>query len=890
MQEFALNARREGMMRHIIGASIGNVADTDLLSSRAGLRQPRQARLHGLRQKRLSRFFRAALATVSARALMVATAAIPIPAMAADKIWQGTGGGSDWTVGTNWSPNGQPGAADDVKIKGVLANDAIIGVTTGVTTTINSLAMAADGQNSGQAKLTIQNGSVLTINVSTAVGANTNSTTQLFVQGASTLISKGDASLGGTVGGGTVTVDGTGSNWQVQGANGLFVGNNGGIGKLQVNNGGEVNVTRDLWLGNTASSSGTMNITSGKVQVGRDIQFGNGGTATATVGGGTGSATLEATNVTYLGNTSSGKMTVDSNGHVTSNNNFHIGYQTGGQGELIIQNGGVVTAKSVTSLIRNGGTSAKLTVTGAGSTLETRELQRWGTTGTAQATFNGGTLRALGASTSFIAGFTGTEFSIGANGMIIDSNGFAVTAAAPLTSSANGALTVNDSSTTQAGNLTLSGANTFVGLTVNGGTVTAGSATAFGQSSGVLTVNGGTAALNNNSMTFAGLRNTSGTGGTVSLGSATLTLNQATDTSYAGAITGTGGLTKNGTGKLTLTGSATSFSGQLNVNAGAIAINGGSVSAGETRVGSNANGANGTLTITNGSLTTNGRATVGGLQSPANYGTGVVTVDGSAGAAKWEITGNLFLGYQGNNASSQLSNGTLNIINGGIVTVGGSLPVGDLNNAKGTLNIQSGGQLTSGDSAIGNFNAGAQGEATVTGAGSKWTLTGTNALVVGGVGTGKLTIADGGTVTAPKGTIVGNAGSGELHVNGGANGSGTLETLSLVGGTGTKSVTFNGGTLKATGASTNFISGFTGSQFEIASGGMVVDTAGFDVATAAGNVVSGAGTLTKVGAGTLTLFGANTFSGGLTVNGGTAAAGAAGAFSSGLLTVADGAT
>src|SRR5262249_22050609 len=66
-------------------------------------------------------------------------------------------------------------------------------------------------------------------------------------------------------------------------------------------------------------------------------------------------------------------------------------------------------------------------------------------------------------------------------------------------------------------------------------------------------------------------------------------------------------------------------------------------------------------------------------------------------------------------------------------------------NGTGALTIQSGGTVSSifGLGVVGN-NAGSQGTATVTGAGSTWTNLGT---VVGGFGTGTLTIADGGTVS-----------------------------------------------------------------------------------------------------------------------------------------------
>ncbi|WP_374900911.1 beta strand repeat-containing protein, partial [Brucella endophytica] len=652
------------MMRKIITASVENCAEAQHIRESA-VKRPNGRMAIPTRQRRLPRFFRAALATTSALALAQAIAMMaPRDAMGADYSWKG-GTAKDWEVNTNWTPTGVPGtsASDNVRIEQPLSNDVILGVNGAVTTTINNFAMADSGASGGQGQLTIQNGSQLTINGSTTIGKNINSTTLIYIRTGSALISKGDASFGGTVGGGTVEVNGAGANWQILGANGLFVGNNGGIGRLlKVDNEGEVNVKVDLWLANTANSLGIMDIANGKVQVGRDMQFGVGGTATATVGGGSDSATLEVTNIAYVGNTSSGKLTVDSNGHVTVNNNFHIGYQAGGQGEVIIQNGGIVTAKLATSLIRNGGASAKLTVTGAGSTLETSALQRFGTAGTAQATFNGGTLKALAASTSFISGFTGNELSIGANGMTIDTNNFAVaTAATGNEIGGTGALTVTDSSTTKRGNLTLNGANTFVGLTVNGGTATAGSATAFGGINGILTVNdGGTAAINSNNMTLAGLQNTTTAGGTVTLGSGTLTLNQADDRTFAGAITGAGALTKTGAGKLTLTG--TSSTGALNVSGGTVAIDsGGSVTVN-------------TLFLARGTATNDGTVNVEGAGSSLTVG----------------ATGNTGI----NLTVGEFGIGELNVTNDAIVTNNGDTVVGNRAGSSGTLNINSGGQMT----------------------------------------------------------------------------------------------------------------------------------------------------------------------------------------------------
>lgn len=118
------------------------------------------------------------------------------------------------------------------------------------------------------------------------------------------------------------------------------------------------------------------------------------------------------------------------------------------------------------------------------------------------------------------------------------------------------------------GTLLLSGDYHYTGSTVvEGGIVRL---TAELDSGTDLVVNNGTFDLGGRDQEVAGL---GGTGGTLALGGGVLTVVQGDNGSFGGGITGTGGFIKSGSGTLNLTG-VSSFSGQVNIDGGRLAING----------------------------------------------------------------------------------------------------------------------------------------------------------------------------------------------------------------------------------------------------------------------------------------------------------------------------
>lgn len=190
----------------------------------------------------------------------------------------------------------------------------------------------------------------------------------------------------------------------------------------------------------------------------------------------------------------------------------------------------------------------------------------------------------------------------------------------------------------------------------------------------------------------------------------------------------------------------------------------------------------------------------------------------------------------------------------------------------GQLTVQSGSVLTSdGNVVIGVLSG--NGTLTVTGGGSRFNATAGTFLLVANGGTGTLNIENGGAVTAQGGITVATAASdsGTLNINSG----GTLETTALrIGFSGSRQVNFDNGTLRALGNSSTWVSGFTGTEINIAAGGLTLDSNGFAVGVQ--SPFSGVGSLTKTGAGMLTLTGANTYTAGTEINAGTLALGAGG--------------
>ena len=288
-------------------------------------------------------------------------------------------------------------------------------------------------------------------------------------------------------------------------------------------------------------------------------------------------------------------------------------------------------------------------------------------------------------------------------------------------------------------------------------------------------------------------------------------------------------------------------------------------------------GANGTgmLTIQAGGTLVDQFGTIGNL--PGGIGTVTVTGPGSS----WTNVNDVVVGGQGTGTLTIQDGGSVNSSGGsvglaagstGTVTVTGpgsswintgtivGLNIGSF--GTGTLTIANGGRVIDTTPLVTNIGngAGSRGTVTVTGAGSLWTdFAG---IRIGNLGTGTLTIADGGNVVAPTVTIAANAGStGTLNIGAGAG------APAAAPGTLTRRRASH---LAPAPATINF--NHTSADYVFAP------------------AISGNGTV-NVFAGTTIFTGANTYSGATNVNAGTLRAGALNTFSpNSPVTVASGGT
>jgi autotransporter-associated beta strand protein len=409
----------------------------------------------------------------------------------------------------------------------------------------------------------------------------------------------------------------------------------------------------------------------------------------------------------------------------------------------------------------------------------------------------------------------------------------------------------------------------YTGATIiNGGILKAGAANILPSSSAFSLANvaGVVLDLNNFDQTIGSLTDGGSVGGTVSLGSATLTVGgNNTSKNFSGAITGTGGLTKEGSGTLTLLMVPKTYTGATIINGGTLKAGAANIlpssSAFTLNAGSALDITSGSQTI--GSLTGVGTVsldtrilTLGGNNINTTY-SGVITGTGGLikqGSGTWSVTGNN-TGYTG---TTTLSTGTL------AVGHANALGSGGISLANNTT-FQAGAAITTPNTiAIANaasvsFDTQAHAWAlsgVISGIGSSITKIGTDILTLSG------------NNTYSGGTTISAGGMGVGHAN--ALGSGSISMD-------------NNTTLQAGAAVT------TANDIAIANAASVSFDTQANGWTLSGDITgNGTTSFTKAGAGTLTLSGTNGgFTGTATVGAGTLAVNSA---FGGSVSVSNGAT
>ena len=582
------------------------------------------------------------------------------------------------------------------------------------------------GNNNGDnGALTVKGTGKVTTSIQILVGTNSGSVGTLNVQDSAYVTSGGHIQLGinsGAIGilnltSGTVGVSA-----------GFFVGNSGN-GYMNQSGGVMKTLGGYYWsVGQNANSFGSYVLTGGSASQSFGINVGNGGTGVLSISG-SGNFT-SAYDIAVGVNAGSFGVTDVSGGSL---NETDGGRQTfigkSGTGILNVRGGTVSVAYTSGSGVVVGNLAGSYgTVNLLSGTLNAYGVV--GGSGTSAINFNGGTLQARGANTAFLSGLTNAYVYSG--GATIDTQGYSITVAQPLLAASGTGLASIP--------ITVSGSGYLAApvVQITGGSGTGATAVATmnsGTISGITITNPGTGYSPDDTLTFTLIGGNPASAAT--LGTPTWAANVS------------GGLTKLGTGALTLT-SANTYTGATSVNAGTLQL-------GDGIAGHDGSIASASL-VNQGTLNYNlfGNQTYAGAIS----GSGSL---GKSGAGTLTLTGSSSYG-----GTTAVHAGGLVVDSGGFITKTSLLEVGQNNGDVATLTVQGTGQVTTGSNSqitIGDNN-GAIGTLNVLDTAS---VTSKSHIFLGNNGgsIGVLNLTSG-TVGVSAGFFVGNSGNGYVNQTGGA--------------------------------------------------------------------------------------------------------------------------
>ncbi|WHI45750.1 hypothetical protein [Microbulbifer sp. VAAF005] len=216
---------------------------------------------------------------------------------------------------------------------------------------------------------------------------------------------------------GTLTIEDSGS---VSTQKTAYIGY-AGMGSATVTGGAQLDMNGSLHLGQLTGSSGVLKVQDGgavSAQVNALIGYDGMGEASVTGAG----STLDTDGLMILGrhDSSSGSLTIGDGGAVSVGGEVIIG--DAGIGEITVSGTDSRFETQGTVRIGEGVTSTATMLIGPDSTFKANRLLAG--SGTISVTVDGATLQAGANNSLFISGFSGTEFTVGSNGMLLDTNGF----------------------------------------------------------------------------------------------------------------------------------------------------------------------------------------------------------------------------------------------------------------------------------------------------------------------------------------------------------------------------------------------------------------------------------------------------------------------------------